>query len=53
MVSTAPKYRVRLNVYPGVLRLGPLTPSFFVSGSREWIGGMGIQYIPLGIGCGK
>jgi hypothetical protein len=53
MVSTAPEYRVRLNVYPGVLRMGPLTPWIFVSGSKEWVVGAGVQYVPLGIGYGK
>lgn len=53
MVSTAPEYRIRLNLYPGILKLGPLSPGFFISGSKEWVVGMTIQYIPLGAGWGE
>ncbi|UCF69893.1 MAG: hypothetical protein JSW49_06750 [candidate division WOR-3 bacterium] len=53
MVSTVPEYRLRLNVYPGVIRVGPLSPGFFVSGSKEWIIGVGVYYVPLGMAWGK
>jgi hypothetical protein len=52
MVSNLERHRVRLNVYPGVLRIGPVSPGFFVSGSKEWVVGMYISFIPLGAGWG-
>jgi hypothetical protein len=42
-----------LNVYPGVFKLGPFSPGLFVSGSKEWVFGMTVQYVPLGVGWGK
>jgi hypothetical protein len=53
MISTAPEYRLRLNIYPGVVRFGSLSPGFFLSGSKEWVVGMGIYYMPLGMAWGK
>ena len=53
MASTAPEYRLRLNVYPGILRIGPLSPGILVSRSREWVFGITVRYTPLGIGWGK
>jgi hypothetical protein len=38
-----------LLVYPGVLRVGPFSPGFFLSGSKELAVGMSISYVPLGI----
>jgi hypothetical protein len=49
MVTTIPEYRIRVNVYPGIFRLGPLSPGFFLSGSKEWAVGMSISYVPLGV----
>jgi hypothetical protein len=48
MVSNVAENRVRLNVYPGVLRLGPISPGLFVSGSKEWVVGMYISFMPIG-----
>ncbi|UCD06187.1 MAG: hypothetical protein JSV98_02870 [candidate division WOR-3 bacterium] len=53
MVATAPEYRLRLNVYPGVFRIGPFSPGFFISGSKEWVFGMTLRYTPLGAGWGE
>jgi len=53
MLSTIPESRVRLNVYPGVLRLGPFSPGFILSGSKEWVIGMNIRYVPLGAALGR
>lgn len=53
MLSTVREYRIRLNVYPGVLRLGCFSPGFFISGSKEWVFGMTVQYSPVGFGWGK
>jgi hypothetical protein len=48
MVSTVPENRIRANVYPGILRMGPFSPGFFISGSKEWTVGMSISFVPLG-----
>lgn len=53
MVSNVAENRVRLNVYSGVLRLGPISPGFFVSGSKEWVVGMYISFIPIGGAWGR
>ena len=52
MVANVPAYRVRLNVYPGVFRIGPLSPGFFVSGSSEWVVGIYVSYVPVGVAWG-
>lgn len=49
MVSTIPESRIRVNVYPGVLRVGPFSLGLFLSGSKEWAVGTSISYVPLGI----
>lgn len=53
MISSVPENRLRLNVYPGVLHLGPVSPGFFVSGSREWVVGIYISFIPIGGAWGR
>jgi hypothetical protein len=52
MVSNLERHRVRLNVYPGVLRVGPVSPGFFVSGSKEWVVGVYISFVPIGAAWG-
>ena len=52
MVSNVAENRIRLNVYPGVVRLGPISPGFFVSGTREWVVGMYFSVIPMGAAWG-
>jgi hypothetical protein len=52
MVANVPAYRVRFNVYPGVLKIGPLSPGFFFSGSSEWVVGVYISYVPVGAAWG-
>ena len=47
-------YRVRLNVYPGLFRIGPLTPGFFLADRRDNGLVFGITYIyqpglPIGV----
>jgi hypothetical protein len=53
MVSNVAENRVRLNVYPGVLRLGAFSPGFFVSGDEEWVVGMYISFVPVGAAWGR
>lgn len=48
MLSGIPEERVQVNIYPGLLCKGPLSPGFFVSGTKEWIAGINLSYVPLG-----
>jgi hypothetical protein len=52
MVATIPEYRIRVNLYPGILRLGPFNPGLFLSGSKEWVVGINFNYMPLGVAWG-
>jgi hypothetical protein len=49
MVTTVPENRIRFNIYPGLFRLGRFTPGFFLSGTKEWVVGINVSYIPLGV----
>lgn len=49
MLAGIPESRVRVNVYPGLLRLGPFSPGLFVSGTKEWAAGASVSYAPLGV----
>ncbi len=53
MLANVPAHRVRLNIYPGILRVGGLSPGFFVSGSSEWVVGIYINLIPVGAAYGR
>ena len=53
MVSNVAENRVRLNIYPGVLRVGALSPGFFLSGDKEWVVGLYISFIPVGAAYGR
>lgn len=44
--------RIKVNIYPGVVHIGPFTPGFFLSGTKEWVAGMNISYFPLGVAQG-
>ncbi len=52
MLSGISESRIRLNIYPGVVRLGSFSPGFFISGTKEWVVGMTISYVPLGAAWG-
>jgi hypothetical protein len=53
MISSVAENRVRLNVYPGVLRLGAFSPGFFVSGDEEWVVGVYVSFVPIGAAWGR
>ena len=53
MLANVPAYRLRLNMYPGVIKIGPLSPGIFISGSSEWVVGIYVSYIPLGAAWGR
>jgi hypothetical protein len=40
---------VRINVYPGLIRLGPVSPGLFFAWTKEALVGVTIRYCPLGI----
>jgi len=52
MVSNVTENRVRLNIYPGFLRLGAFNPGFFLSGDKEWVVGVYISFMPMGVAWG-
>jgi hypothetical protein len=52
MVSTIPESHLRINLYPGVFRIGNFSPGFFVSGSEEWVFGINFGYVPVGPALG-
>ncbi len=45
------RYRLRVNVYPGVFRFGSLSPSFFLVMNQEGgiLTGLGLQWLPMGL----
>ncbi len=53
MVSGLPHNRARLNVYPGVLRLGRFSPGIVASWGRELVVGVNAAFIPLGLAWGS
>jgi hypothetical protein len=53
MVGTIPEYRIRMNVYPGIFRIGSFSPGLFLSGSKEWAVGINVSYIPMGVAWGN
>ncbi len=48
VVSGAEHNRVRLNVFPGLLRIGNFSPGLFIDNTGEWAAGFSIRYCPLG-----
>ena len=53
MVSTKRASQIRINVYPGVVRIGNWSPGFFLSGSKEWVFGINFGYVPIGPALGS
>ncbi len=45
------RYRLRVNIYPGVIRIGSLSPSFFLVMDRDEriLTGLGLRWLPSGI----
>jgi hypothetical protein len=52
-VSGADHNKLRLNVYPGLLRIGGFTPGFFIQNTGEWVTGISVRYCPLGVSIGS
>ena len=49
VLTGMPQDRVRINLYPGLLRLGPLNPGLFFAWTKEAVFGFTIRYCPLGL----
>ena len=51
ILAATKRYRARLNLYPGVLRLGSLSPSFFLVMDHEEriLVGLGLSSLPVGL----
>jgi hypothetical protein len=52
-VSGADHNKLRLNVYPGIVKIGPLSPGFFLQNTGEWVVGISVRYFPLGASVGS
>ena len=50
VVTGANHNRFRLNIYPGVLKIGGFSPGIFIDNTGQWAGGISISFIPLGVG---
>ncbi len=48
-VSGVPHNRVRMNVYPGIIKLGPVSPGLFFAYTGEAIAGLTLRYLPIGL----
>jgi hypothetical protein len=56
LVATGAEHnRLRLNIYPGVLKIGSFSPGIFVDNTGEWSTGISVRYCPIGaaVGTGK
>jgi hypothetical protein len=49
IASGAEHNRLRLNVYPGFLRIGAFTPGVFIDNTGSWAAGLSIRYCPIGV----
>jgi len=49
VISGADHNRFRLNVFPGLFRIGGFSPGIFVDNTGNWAAGVSIRYCPLGI----
>jgi hypothetical protein len=45
------RYRLRVNIYPGVIRIGSISPSFFLVMDRDEriLTGLGLEWLPMGL----
>ena len=48
-------YKVRLNIYPGMVRLGPVSPGFFINIREDngIVAGVVVRWFPIGIAARK
>jgi len=50
VITGAEHNRFRLNVYPGMFRIGAFSPGIFIDNTGEWAAGVSVRYCPLGVG---
>jgi hypothetical protein len=54
LVATGAEHnRLRLNIYPGVLKVGSFSPGIFVDNTGEWAAGLSVRYCPIGVSVGN
>lgn len=53
MVSGLPHNKARLNLYPGVLKLGSFSPGIIASWGHELVVGVNAAFVPLGLAWGS
>jgi hypothetical protein len=53
VVSGAEHNRFRLDMYPGLFRIGSFRPGVFVDNTGYWTAGISIRYIPIGASVGS
>jgi hypothetical protein len=52
-VSGADHNKFRLNIYPGLFKIGSFSPGVFAQYTDEWVAGISIRYCPLGVSVGS
>jgi hypothetical protein len=48
VVTGAEHNRFRLNIFPGLFRIGSFAPGVFIDNTGNWAGGLSVKYCPLG-----
>lgn len=52
MVCGIADRRLKVNIYPGVLKFGAFRPGLVLAGTKEWVVGMTFSGFPIGVGQG-
>ena len=52
IMTGAERNRLRLNLYPGLFRIGSFAPGVFIQNTGHWAGGLSIRYCPIGVSVG-
>jgi hypothetical protein len=54
LVATGAEHnRLRLNIFPGLFKIGSFTPGIYVDNTGVWSIGMSIRYCPIGAAVGS
>jgi hypothetical protein len=48
ILSGAEHNRLRLNIYPGLIRFGSFSPGLFIDNTGTWAFGVSVRYCPIG-----
>ena len=49
VITGAEHNRFRLNVFPGLFRIGSFSPGIFVDNTGKWAAGISMRYCPIGV----